>query len=360
MSSSLTYLSRGPLFEADRRRGTPPPHVLIPCRDDWESLAHLVGQLDRHLGGRGGVVTILDDGSEVPPYALETSLRARPPVHLERVETVRLARNLGHQRAIAIGLALRAVASDDAPTVVMDGDGEDRPEDVPRLLDALGSGRGEIVFAQRARRSEGRAFRVMYRAYRAAQRVLTGVSIDFGNFSAIPASRLPTLAVTSETWNHYPAAVLAGRLPIRRVPCDRGARIDGRSQMGWTGLVLHGMGALSVFSERIGVRVVGASLALAAALAASIAVVVGVRMGTDLAIPGWATTATGLLAVLLSQSLTVALCFVLMVLHGRNSPRFIPSRDHVPFVAGRTILHPPSDNVAHDRPPAPPVALRVR
>lgn len=333
-----------------------PSCVLIPSYDDWESLARLLPALDRALAaaGREADVLIVDDGSPTPPLVLERALGAAPPRALRRVDVVRLVRNLGHQRAIAVGLALRAAGAPGAAVVVMDGDGEDRPEHVPILLDALDERPADaepVVFAQRRKRMEGAAFVVLYRAYRLLQRVLTGVGMDVGNFSAVPARHLPALAVTSDLWNHYPAAVLAARLPVRRVPLDRGARLEGRSRLGLTGLALHGLGAMSVFAERIGARLLAACAVAAAVLLALLGAVVAVRLFTPWAIPGWATSTSGILAMLLVQVVGLAACFTFTVLNGRNAVRFIPSRDHALFVHRHLTLY---ERASAPAPPARP------
>src|SRR5262249_6940606 len=110
--------------------------VAIPVFDDWEALARLLPRLDAALAGAGlpASVLIIDDAS---PRSAPPATFAGPFGALRAIDVLRLARNLGHQRAIAIGLAhLRAERTFDA-VVVMDGDGEDRPEDVPRLVEAL-------------------------------------------------------------------------------------------------------------------------------------------------------------------------------------------------------------------------------
>jgi hypothetical protein len=325
------------------------PCILIPAFNDWESLTLLFPLLDRslHREGRAVDVLIVDDGSTQPSTPLEHALKRQAPHQIHRVEVVRLARNLGHQRAIAIGLALRNARKAQGPTVIMDADGEDLSEHVPLLLKRLEETEGQVVFAQRQKRSESRLFRTLYRVYRLIQRVTTGHTIDFGNFSAVPSSLLPTLAVTSELWNHYPAAVLSARIPHTKVPCERGRRLAGRSRLGMTGLVLHGLGAMSVFAERIGVRFIGFTLVLAAILLGLIGAVVTIRFTTDWAVPGWATYTTGLLTVLLFQMLTLASCFTFIILKGRNGLPFVPARDYEPYVASRTVLYDRDDSTMY-------------
>ena len=104
-------------------------------------------------------------------------------------------------------------------------------------------------------------FRFFYHIYRVLHRALTGVSVRVGNFSILPATFLTTLVAMSELWNHYAAAVFRSKLPFTMIPVPRGTRIAGRSRMNFTALVSHGLSAISVFGDIVGVRLLVASLA---------------------------------------------------------------------------------------------------
>jgi len=215
----------------------------------------------------------------------------------------------------------------------MDSDGEDDPADVPRLLTRCAAEGGRsIVFAERTRRSESWFFRVFYGLYRLAHRLLTGRSIQFGNFSAVPRSALRSLVSVSELWSHYAAAVLKSRQPYCLVPTRRAKRLGGQSRMNFTGLVTHGLSALSVDSETIGVRVLILSLLTITLILTGLVATVLIRLATNLAVPGWATSAVGLLLVLLAQVVMLAVVFSLVILSGRQGMFFLPLRDYSYFV----------------------------
>lgn len=233
----------------------------------------------------------------------------------------------------------------------MDGDGEDRPEDVPRLLSAADTSPNHIVFGRRGQRTEALWFRLGYAAYRAIQRVLTGVWINVGNFSVVPPRHLKRLALSSDIWNHYPAAVLNSRLPHRAIALDRGHRFDGRSRLGVRGLMLHGLGAISVFAERIGLRLLVACAVLGFGVVALGGLVVGIRLLTDLAIPGWATFTSGLLAVVFIQLLTLVATFTFGVLNRRASALSIPLRDYTLFVERLATIYEAADPATTARSP---------
>ena len=104
------------------------------------------------------------------------------------------------------------------------------------------------------------SFAVFYHLYRHLHRALTGVRVRVGNFSILPFAYLSTLVAMSELWNHYAAAVFRSKLAFRMIPIPRGTRIAGSSKMNFVALVSHGLSAISVFGDIVGVRLLIASL----------------------------------------------------------------------------------------------------
>jgi len=320
--------------------------ILIPVFDDWPVLARLVAQLDPVLAAEGlsAEVLAVDDGSTIPPA--KDLFEGACHRSLSAITVLRLGRNMGHQRGIAVGLAYVNDHRPGCDVVVMDADGEDAPADVPRLVRAAAADGARVVFAERARRSEGPLFRASYRAFQLMHRLFTGHWLALGNFSYVPAALIPRLVMLSELWSHYPAAVIKAKLPIVKLPIDRAPRLGGRSHMRLVSLVLHGLAAISVHGDVIGVRALLATLAAAAVAALGIVTVVGIRVATDLAIPGWASFVVGVLATILLQSVSLSLLFVFMILNSRNLLSAIPRRDYAEYVVGEERLHPIAPPVA--------------
>jgi hypothetical protein len=306
--------------------------VLIPIYNDWAAAGLLLPRLDQVLADTNltADVLLIDDGST-------TGIPADWPGHdwraLDCIEVLALRRNVGHQRAIAIALAFVERHRSPDVVVVMDGDGEDAPEDVPRLLACLHENeRSTVVFAERTRRSESVLFRVFYALYRWAHRLLTGIPVRVGNFSAIPFRLLRRLVVVSELWNHYAAAVFKARLPRASVPSERAPRLAGKSRMNYVDLVMHGLSALSVHAELVGVRLLVVTAIVVSAMVSALLATVGVRIFTPLAMPEWTSTAVGVLLIVLLQVLAFTSLFAFLVLHARSQPTFIPVRDYEYFV----------------------------
>jgi hypothetical protein len=306
--------------------------VLIPIYNDWAAAGLLLPRLDRVLADAGLTADLLliDDGSTkgVPAHWPGEDWRA-----LDCIEVLSLRRNVGHQRAIAIALAFVERHRSPDAVVVMDGDGEDAPEDVPRLLTCLNEhDKNAVVFAERARRSESVMFQVFYLLYRWAHRMLTGIPVRVGNFSIIPFRLVRRLVVVSELWNHYAAAVFKARLPRASIPTERAPRLAGRSSMNFVDLVMHGLSALSVHAELVGVRLVVVTAIVASAMVSALLATVGFGLFTPLTMPAWTSTAVGVLLIVLLQVLAFTSLFAFLVLHARSHPTFIPVRDYEYFV----------------------------
>lgn len=313
--------------------------ILIPNFNDWESLRLLLPEIDRTVEGMGHRVSVLvvDDASteSMPQGWPGRNLNA-----IDAVEVLHLRSNQGHQRAIALGLYHIHEFTDAEAVVVMDGDGEDRPEDLPELLRAFRAGPGsEVVFAARTKRMESLAFRLCYRAYRVVHRALTGVVVRVGNFSLVPRPALARLMAVPDLWNHYAASIYRARLPRILVPLPRGRRLAGESKMNFVSLLIHGLSAMSVFSDQVSARLLTAAAGFAVMAMGLIGVTAGIRWFTELAIPGWATFTVGLLLLLVIQVLSFAALFAFLIVSRRSSVNFLLTRDAPYFILGKTAVY---------------------
>jgi glycosyltransferase involved in cell wall biosynthesis len=301
--------------------------ILSSLYNDWKSAEALFRVIDLEFSRRGWnwYLVLVDDGSR----------EGRSPGFLDAlqsfssVEIVVLRRNVGHQRALAIGLSHVFETKAGEAVLVMDADGEDRPEDVIRLVEAHAAlQEPKIIFAERTRRSEGVVFRVLYYFYCSLHFALTGYKIRFGNFSIIPRKLLGCLVVDPNLWLHFAATVVSGGTPFTTIPTHRGVRLFGKSRLSFTSLVIHGFAAISCYNEIVGVRLIFCSLGLSALILFLILQVLVIRLATPWAIPGWATMAGGLFCVLLSQVLLAVLAFIAIAIGSRKSHFFLPLQQY--------------------------------
>ena len=308
--------------------------VLIPILNDWEAALLLLTHLDDSLlqNKIEAQVMLIDDASSVPFSTDEFSfldLKAIP-----RVSVLELRRNFGHQRAIALGLAYIESNIPCRAVVVMDGDGEDSPADVPKLIEKCAAENyRNMIFAQRTTRAENLIFRVFYLLYKGLYKLLTGHKIRVGNFSIVPYSVLRRLVAVSEVWNHFAAGALKARVPYEEIRTYRSKRLSGRSQMSFVSLVTHGLSAISVYGDVLGVRLLIATSVLVVLATFGISAAITIRLTTTLAIPGWATNVVALSLIILIQAVILSLFFIFMVLNGRNNPGFLPLRDYHYFIS---------------------------
>jgi hypothetical protein len=315
--------------------------IVVPVFNDWESFGHLVRDIDAN--GAHGVsdlsIIAVDDGSTEP---IHSDLLARLALRQVRaISLVKLKCNLGHQRAIAVGLARAAETKADA-AVVMDADGEDRPQDIRLLIERHAAKPGHIVAAYRVRRSEGLLFRAFYFLYRRTFRLLTGQDITFGNFSLIPAPQLKRLSCVPSLWNHFAATVLRSRLPLSFVPCARGRRYAGKSKMNFVSLVVHGLSAISVFADAMLTRLLLFFVLATGVGALATVVVIALRLFTDLATPGWASSIVGSVAIICLQALLLTMMSAFLVLSGRSTIVPAPNERANDFIDEVVALYPRS------------------
>jgi len=309
--------------------------IVTPVLDDWQSFEVLVAEISHQFTGSDVAFHIyaVDDGSTVP-FDLQSMILPTDSC-IASIELIRLAVNLGHQRAIAVGLCAIADADEIDTVLVMDSDGEDRPVDIAALIVANRTNPLQIVLAQRSQRSESRVFRFWYCIYKLLFHALTGQTISFGNYCIIPKAAVHRLVHMPELWNNLAASIIRSRLPYATVPTVRGSRFAGRSTMDFVSLIVHGLSAMSVHTDMVFVRVLLAAAFIAGAAGFGIVAVTVIRITTDLAIPGWATTAVGDLLIVLLETLVIVVAASLTVLAGRSNRPIIPIVDYLPFVAHR-------------------------
>lgn len=313
--------------------------LLTPVLNDWESLSLLIGQISQIVSKTCISLDIVavDDGSTIPVTNVSRQILPTDKC-IKRIEIIRLALNLGHQRAIAVGLASIVKRYQGDGVIVMDSDGEDRPEDIPRLAAAALANPDEIIVARRAKRSEATLFKVGYVAYKFLFRAVTGSEISFGNFSLLPMSAVRRLVHMPELWNNLPATIVRSHLRYKQIDTVRGVRFAGVSRMNFPSLVVLGLSAMSVYADIMFVRILmGASLVCGLSVIAMVIVVV-IRLATTLAIPGWATNAFGNLFIVLFQALIIVVATTLMVLANRTSRPFVPISDTETFIMEKVTI----------------------
>jgi polyisoprenyl-phosphate glycosyltransferase len=307
--------------------------ILLPLFNDEESLNILLKKVNELFNKESNLsfsALVIDDGST---DTLNIKSVADFKIHL-----LHLQRNTGHQKAIAIGLAY---IKDNLPcgkVLVMDSDGEDKPEDALALLHSSASNPDKIVFAYRKSRQEGRRFKIFYSLYKITFRLLTGRTIAFGNFLIIPRHLLEKIVFYNEIWNHISGGILKSGIPYTSIETHRGKRYAGDSKMNFNSLLLHGLGAVAVFMDVIATRLLVLSFLLIIISIAIIAAIFFVKIFTDLAVPGWASTVGSAFMIILLQGFLLSLFTIFLYLISQGQRKFIPAHHYKDYTSTVEII----------------------
>jgi len=249
--------------------------IVTPLFRDVESFLVLhrrIGEVLRSSGYEAAIIRffVVDDSGGQDPEV--DKIRALPDVSI-----IRPPFNLGHQRAIVLGLrAASDRLGDDDVIITMDCDGEDQPEDLPRLVQPVLEGvePWTVAIARRTDRKENLTFRLLYLGFRTMFRVLTGREVRSGNFAAYRGAYVRSMLFHPSFDLCYSSSLITLNPNPVFIPCARGKRYAGHSQMGIERLLMHGVRMLMPFADRIAVR----SLALCTLTAASTIVMLAVLL----------------------------------------------------------------------------------
>ncbi len=302
--------------------------IIIPVFNDWGSVTILLKEITKLVHSSHSFlpqVLLIDDGSTEYEPLLATNLEFP-------IEIIHLQRNVGHQKAISIGLSYATKEKVFDYAIIMDSDGEDKPEDIENLLRIAQEKKNKIVFAHRAKRNESLRFKLLYKLYKIIFKVLTGVPISFGNFCAIPNALAQRLIYVSEIWNHFSGGIIKSKLPYQLYSTQRGIRYLGKSKMNFQSLVLHGLSSVSVHIDTVSVRLLLASLIFLCVATVLIIFVAGIKLFTQLAIPGWTSNIILGLTLVFLQALFLSVLLVFIILSYRTQKNFIPATDYTVFI----------------------------
>jgi hypothetical protein len=311
---------------------------VIPVYNDWESFSMLVSAIEKTYCTPQKkfvihIVAINDGSFEEKENNIST---AEIPI-----EIINLKANIGHQRAIAVGLQfVNDAKSNFDYVVVLDSDGEDRPEDLVCLVSKCEDENDQkIIFAQRKKRQESFFFKIGYFFYKTFFYGLTGQKINFGNFSCIPKKLLKRVVVQDNLWNHYSGSIIQSKTPFSKVLLDRGIRYSGHSKMNFTSLVLHGLSSISVYFDSLSVRLLKLSLFGILLCFLSVLSILYIKFFTESSIPGWASNLILIIFSIILQFSLVTLIVLLMQLSARKNIKSPSEGIYKEFIDSIQILY---------------------
>jgi hypothetical protein len=302
--------------------------VLTPIYNDWECFSRLCIELNNISNDLFIHIIGVNDGSNednnLDPKLFENLN------NINSIELLNLQCNLGHQRAIAIGLSYINNKNFNKNVIIMDSDGEDNPKDILNLIKNNISVPSNIILAQRSQRSEGIIFKIFYYFYRLIFLTLTGHRISFGNFSLIPIDKINKLIYMSSLWNNLSATIIRSRLIYTLSPTIRSNRYFGKSKMNISSLILHGLQSISVFAEIVVLR---AAIFFLMLVIFSIFITLITKLFTNIFIPGFATEIITILIVLLFQIISTISVTGLILLNNRILSNTVPALAFSSFIS---------------------------
>ena len=225
--------------------------VLVPIYNDRVSLKLLIENINsviKNINAQISLVVINDASSQ---QILDTYPNIE---NIHSLEIINMKENKGHTRCIASGLKYIFEKKDFDYVIPMDGDGEDRPEEIKNFIELAKNSEGKSIVGERVKRSEGLLFKSCYQFHKFLTLAFTGQSIKYGNFTCLSKSTVEKMIKEKATWNSFSGSLKKTEKELLTVPSIRGPRYHGPSQMSFINLLKHSLAIISVFRKTVLIR----------------------------------------------------------------------------------------------------------
>ena len=225
--------------------------ILIPVYNDWQSVFRLLENINSevsNLGHEFSIIIVNDASTESKP-GLSLNL-----VNLNSIKIINMKENRGHARCNAAGLKHIFEKEEFDYVIPMDGDGEDRPEEIKQLVDNLNYHPDKPIVGQRIKRSERAFFKFCYFAHKLITSTFTGQSIKYGNYTCLPKSIVEKMINEKATWSSFSGSLAKVAKDRATIPSERGIRYFGPSKMSFKNLLIHSLSIVSVFKINVLIR----------------------------------------------------------------------------------------------------------
>ena len=226
--------------------------ILIPIYNDWNSVKRLVDNIDKvinNINCNFSIIIVNDASTQKKP---ENCFNFK---NLKSIKIINMLENRGHGRCNAAGLKYIYENEDFDYVLPMDGDGEDRPEEIIQFVEKIKTDPEIPVVGERIKRSESNLFKFCYVVHKILTFIFTGKSIKFGHFSCIPKSIVKEMVNEKATWNCYSASLVKITKEKRNsIPSIRGKRYFDLSKMSFYNLIIHSFSIISVFKYNVLIR----------------------------------------------------------------------------------------------------------
>ncbi len=225
--------------------------ILIPVYNDWESLNKLLTEINENIKSFNNFnfeCLIVNDASTIQPPEL------KKPSNFWSIELLNMKENRGHARCNAFGIRHVFQNKEFDNLILMDGDGEDRPEEIISLIKKIKEDPSLSVVAKRVKRSEGPFFQLLYQLHKLITLIFTGKIINFGNYSILTKSDVEKLHSKASLWSSFSGSVKKNLKFFNEINSIRGLRYFGPSQMSLFKLIIHSLSIIAVFKYQVFLR----------------------------------------------------------------------------------------------------------
>ena len=225
--------------------------ILVPIYNDWQSASKLLEEINSNISGlecQFSIIIVNDASSD------QQSISALNTENLHSIKILNMSENRGHARCIAAGLKYLFEKEEFDYVIPMDGDGEDRPEEIKNFVDYLKYTSDKPVVGERVKRSESLFFKFCYGVHKILTFAFTGQSIKFGNYTCLPRTTVEKMINDKAAWSSFSGALTKIEKDRSVVPSIRGLRYFGPSKMSFKNLLIHSLSIISVFKINVLIR----------------------------------------------------------------------------------------------------------
>jgi len=225
--------------------------ILIPVYNDWQSVSKLLDDINFNLSNLNHEISviIINDASNHDRNEEEKNFE-----NISSIKILNMKINQGHARCIATGLKYIYEKENFDYVIPMDGDGEDRPEEIKEFINQAQTSNEKSIVGERVKRSENLFFKTCYQLHKLITLTFTGKSIKYGNFTCLTKSTVEKMINDKSTWNSFSGSLRKVESELISISSTRGTRYFGPSKMSFYNLIKHSLSIISVFRKTFLIR----------------------------------------------------------------------------------------------------------
>ena len=222
--------------------------ILVPIYNDWQSVSKLLDEIDKNISDLDHEISVIivNDASTHDRQEEQKDFK-----NIHSIKILNMNINQGHTRCIATGLKYIFEKEDFDYVIPMDGDGEDRPEEIKEFINQIQNSNDKPIVGKRVKRSEGLFFKLCYEFHKLITLTFTGKSVKFGNFTCLPRATVEKMINEKATWNSFSGSLVKIEKDLFEIPSIRGNRYFGPSKMSFMNLLKHSLSIISVFKKAV-------------------------------------------------------------------------------------------------------------